>query len=122
MLSASFILLSLLTAAEPALALSQQLRAPATVLDDALRSKISQLVTENGVPGLAVGLLRVGAEAEVEFGSWGNRTEAGAQVDENVRRSLSLCYRSEEIINVVFYRQLFLLARCRRRSARPRWA
>jgi CubicO group peptidase (beta-lactamase class C family) len=54
-----------------------------SVLNADIRAHIETLVRQNGIPGYAVAVVRAGVTTE--FGAWGNRTEAGDKVDENVR-------------------------------------
>jgi hypothetical protein len=54
-----------------------------SVLNADVRAQIETLVRQNGIPGYAVAVVRAGVTTE--FGAWGNRTEAGDKVDENVR-------------------------------------
>jgi hypothetical protein len=54
------------------------------ILDAELRSKIGKIVKEHIIPGYSIGIFRLGAVEEEEFGQWGNRTEAGDPMTENV--------------------------------------
>jgi hypothetical protein len=54
------------------------------ILNAELRSKIGKIFEEHTIPGYSVGIFRLGAAEEEEYGSWGNRTEAGDPVTENV--------------------------------------
>jgi hypothetical protein len=62
------------------------------VLDDALRTRIEETLQDQNVTGYSVGILRLAQSSSnpeeediIEFGQWGNRTEAGDPVTQNVR-------------------------------------
>jgi hypothetical protein len=54
------------------------------ILSSELRTKIGKIVEEHFIPGYSVGIFRLGAAEEEEYGQWGNRTEAGDPMTENV--------------------------------------
>jgi hypothetical protein len=54
------------------------------ILNAELRSKINKILEEHIVPGYSVGIFRLGATEEEEYGHWGERTEAGDPMTEDV--------------------------------------
>ncbi|KAK7057878.1 beta-lactamase domain-containing protein [Favolaschia claudopus] len=60
--------------------LVQQAKGTATskYLDDKLSSAIQDIIKENNIPGLSLGILS--PSGSFEFGAWGNRTETGEKV------------------------------------------
>ena len=55
------------------------------VLSPELYDTISMILRNNTVPGYSLAIVRPGADIEVEYGTWGNRTEGGDEVTPNVR-------------------------------------
>jgi hypothetical protein len=55
------------------------------VLDGPLVERITRLLEENHVPGYSLAVVRPGASNDVEYFTWGNRTEDGEPVTPEVR-------------------------------------
>jgi hypothetical protein len=78
-----YVLSALITATTSVLSAQVPLTSSFTqgsILNPAVRQKISNLVKDNGIIGYSMGIYYGGAENEEEYAQWGKRTEEGDAV------------------------------------------
>jgi hypothetical protein len=58
---------------------------PKKVLTPELRSRIQEILDANKVPGYSLGVLRLDADDQEEYMTWGRQNESDGRVEEEVR-------------------------------------